>query len=56
MALTISLAFFAGIIVVILVRTGNLRLWPLAATLFGFSPASTGIAPAINGAISGIAG
>ena len=57
MALTISLVFFAGIIVVVLVRTGYLRLWPaLAAVLFGFSLASTGIAPAIHGAISGIAG
>ncbi|UUY52398.1 hypothetical protein NRK68_34585 (plasmid) [Streptomyces yangpuensis] len=57
MALTISLVFFAGVLVVVLVRTGYLRLWPaLAAILFGFSLASTGIAPAINDAISGIAG
>ncbi|MGW6876209.1 hypothetical protein [Streptomyces xanthophaeus] len=57
MALTISLVCFAGVLVVVLVRTGYLRLWPaLAAVLFGFSLASTGIAPAINGAISNVAG
>ncbi|MER6320087.1 hypothetical protein ABT237_41035, partial [Streptomyces sp. NPDC001581] len=57
MALTVSLVFFAGILVVVLLRTGYLRLWPaLAAVLFGFSLASTGIAPAINNGISNIAG
>ncbi|MET9694304.1 hypothetical protein ABZY81_38795 [Streptomyces sp. NPDC006514] len=57
MALTVSLVVFAGILVVVLVRTGYLRLWPaLAAVLFGFSLASTGIAPAINNAIRGVAG
>ncbi|MFG2394605.1 hypothetical protein ACIP46_35870 [Streptomyces lavendulae] len=57
MALTVSLVVFAGILVVVLVRTGYLRLWPaLAAVLFGFSLASTGIAPAINSTIGGIAG
>ncbi|MFI8966963.1 hypothetical protein ACIGO8_33185 [Streptomyces sp. NPDC053493] len=57
MALTVSLVFFAGIIVVVLLRTGYLRLWPaLAAVLFGFTLASTGIAPAITNAISSVAG
>ncbi|CUW33315.1 hypothetical protein [Streptomyces reticuli] len=57
MALTVSLVVFAGIIVVVLLRTGYLRLWPaLAASLFGFTLASTGIAPAINSVISSVAG
>lgn len=57
MALTVSLVVFAGIIVVVLLRTGYLRLWPaLAAVLFGFTLASTGVAPAINSAISSVAG
>ncbi|MGW7821902.1 hypothetical protein ACWGLF_28130 [Streptomyces puniciscabiei] len=57
MALTVSLVVFAGILVVVLLRTGYLRLWPaLAAILFGFTLASTGIAPAINNAISSVAG
>ncbi|MEU9157972.1 hypothetical protein AB0N17_41335 [Streptomyces sp. NPDC051133] len=57
MALTVSLVVFAGIIVVVLLRTGYLRLWPaLAAVLFGFTLASTGVAPAINSGISSVAG
>lgn len=57
MALTVSLVVFAGIVVVILLRTGYLRLWPgLAAVLFGFTLASTGVAPAITNAISSVAG
>ncbi|MEU6175845.1 hypothetical protein ABZ832_28550 [Streptantibioticus parmotrematis] len=57
MALTISLVFLAGIAVLLLLRTGYLRLWPgLAAVLFGFTLASTGMAPSINSAISSVAG
>ncbi|MFF4934263.1 hypothetical protein ACFY2H_36025 [Streptomyces griseofuscus] len=57
MALTISLVVLAGITVLILLRTGYLRLWPaLAAVLFGFTLASTGIAPAVTSFISSIAG
>lgn len=57
MALTVSLVVFAGIIVLVLLRTGYLRLWPaFAAVLFGFTLASTGIAPAITGGISSVAG
>ena len=57
MALTVSLFVFAGIIVLILLRTGYLRLWPaLAAALFGFTLASTGIAPVITSGISNVAG
>ncbi|MFE2512644.1 hypothetical protein ACFXC9_30115, partial [Streptomyces naganishii] len=56
-ALTVSLVVFAGIVVLILIRTGYLRIWPaLAAALFGFTLASTGIAPAITSGISSIAG
>jgi hypothetical protein len=56
-ALTISLVVLAAIAVMILLRTGYLRIWPaFAAALFGFTLASTGIAPAINGAIGSIAG
>ncbi|MFE7854414.1 hypothetical protein [Streptomyces sp. NPDC057403] len=57
MALTLSLVVFAGIVVLILLRTGYLRIWPaLAAALFGFTLASTGVAPAITSGISSIAG
>ncbi|MFK4070515.1 hypothetical protein [Streptomyces sp. NPDC029674] len=57
MALTVSLVVLAGIAVLILLRTGYLRIGPaFAAALFGFTLASTGIAPAINNAISSITG
>ncbi|MFE6946081.1 hypothetical protein [Streptomyces chartreusis] len=57
MALTVSLVVFAGIVVLILIRTGYLRIWPaLAASLFGFTLASTGLAPAITNGISSLAG
>jgi hypothetical protein len=56
-ALTLSLVLFAGITVLVLLRTGYLRLWPgIAAVLFGFTLASTGVAPAITNAISSVAG
>ncbi|MGK5549941.1 hypothetical protein ACSNOH_35300, partial [Streptomyces sp. URMC 127] len=56
-ALTVSLVLLAGIAVLILLRTGYLRIWPaLAAVLFGFTFASTGIAPTITSGISNIAG
>ncbi|MFI6689104.1 hypothetical protein [Streptomyces sp. NPDC050485] len=57
MALTVSLVVLAGIAVLLLLRTGSLRIWPaLAAVLFGFTLASTGIAPAVTGFISSVAG
>ncbi|KFG06960.1 hypothetical protein [Streptomyces scabiei] len=57
MALTVSLVVFAGIVVLILLRTGYLRIWPaLAAVLFGFTLASTGIAPTLTKGISDLAG
>lgn len=57
MALTVSLVVLAGLVVLILLRTGYLRIWPgLAAVLFGFTLASTGVAPTINDAISAVSG
>ena len=57
MAISLSLVVVAALVVLILLRTGYLRLWPaLAAVLFGFCLASTGIAPAITGAITSVAG
>ncbi|MFH8472028.1 hypothetical protein [Streptomyces sp. NPDC018000] len=56
MALTVSAVVLLLVIVLILVRTGYLRFGPaLAAILLGFFLASTGIAPAINSALSSIA-
>lgn len=57
MAISLSLVVVAALIVLILLRTGYLRLWPaLAAALFGFCLASTGIAPGITGAITSVTG
>jgi len=56
-AVSISLALFTGVILVILWRTGYLRVWPTIVTaLFGFSLASTGIAPGIRSAITSVSG
>ncbi|MFI0596566.1 hypothetical protein [Streptomyces griseus] len=57
MALTVSLVVFAGTVVLVLLRTGYLRLWPaFAVVLFGFTLASSGIAPPISRGISSVAG
>ncbi|MEU6353201.1 hypothetical protein ABZ896_28395 [Streptomyces sp. NPDC047072] len=57
MAVSLSLVLLTGIIVVVLWRSGYLRLWPtLTVALFGFSLASTGIAPGIRDAITSVAG
>ncbi|WP_435058476.1 hypothetical protein [Streptomyces sp. bgisy060] len=49
MAISISAIVLLAIILVVLVRSGRLRIWPaIAAVLFGFFLASTGMAPAIN--------
>jgi len=57
MAVSLSLVLVAAVVVVILLRTGYLRLWPaLACALFGFCLASTGIAPAITKAIASVTG
>ncbi|MYZ34359.1 MULTISPECIES: hypothetical protein [unclassified Streptomyces] len=57
MAVSISAVVLLGIIVVILLRGGSIRLWPaLACTGFGFFLASTGAAPLIRAAISAATG
>ncbi|WP_460074058.1 hypothetical protein [Streptomyces sp. YKOK-I1] len=57
MAVSLSLVLLTGIIVVVLWRSGYLRLWPtITVALFGFSLASTGIAPGIRDAITSVAG
>ncbi|QIB49502.1 hypothetical protein [Streptomyces aureoverticillatus] len=57
MAVSISLVLLTGVIVVVLWRSGYLRFWPTTAVaLFGFSLASTGIAPAIRDAITSVTG
>ncbi|MGA5171132.1 MULTISPECIES: hypothetical protein [Streptomyces] len=55
MALSISAAALLGIIV--LVRGGYVRVGSaLACTLFGFTLAATGLAPAINNGLASLAG
>lgn len=56
MGLSISLVVLTGIIAFVLVRTGYQLIWPgVTCVLFGFSLASTGIAPGINSAIQTVA-
>lgn len=57
MALSISAAVLMGIIVFVLIRGGNVRVGSaLACTLFGFTLAATGLAPAINSGLASFAG
>ncbi|MBM7167458.1 hypothetical protein JQK87_03320 [Streptomyces sp. G44] len=57
MAVSISAVVLLGIVVFVLIRGGHVRLGPaLACGLFGFFLASTGAAPHITNAISGITG
>ncbi|MFF8646492.1 hypothetical protein [Streptomyces sp. NPDC015345] len=57
MALSISTAVLLGIIVFVLVKGGYVRVGSaLACTLFGFTLAATGLAPAINSALTSAAG
>ncbi|MFK0016199.1 hypothetical protein [Streptomyces sp. NPDC091027] len=57
MALSISAAALLAIIVVVLVQSGYVRVGPaLTCTLFGFTLAATGLAPAINTGLAGLAG
>ncbi|MER6253615.1 hypothetical protein ABT224_19895 [Streptomyces sp. NPDC001584] len=57
MAITLSSVVLLAIILVVLIKGGHLRPGPaIAAVLFGFFLASTGIAPAINSSLSSIAG
>ncbi|MFJ9195691.1 hypothetical protein [Streptomyces globisporus] len=56
MGITISAVVLLLVVVTILLRTGSLRFGPaLAAALLGFFLASTGIAPAVNNALSSLA-
>ncbi|MFF8939227.1 hypothetical protein ACF08O_31820 [Streptomyces paradoxus] len=57
MALSISAVVLLGIIVVVLVKGGYVRIGSaLACTLLGFTLAATGLAPAINSGIASVAG
>ncbi|MFJ4931651.1 hypothetical protein [Streptomyces sp. NPDC088736] len=57
MALSISAAVLLGIIVIVLVKGGYVRVGSmLACTLFGFTLAATGLAPAINSSLAALAG
>ena len=57
MALSISAAALLGIVVIVLVRGGYVRIGSaLACTLFGFTLAATGLAPAINNGLASLAG
>ncbi|MEU1122010.1 hypothetical protein ABZ371_00080 [Streptomyces sp. NPDC005899] len=56
MGITISAVVLLLVVVAILLRTGSLRFGPaLAAVLLGFFLGSTGIAPAVNNALSSLA-
>jgi hypothetical protein len=55
-AISLSAVLLLAIILVILIRGGNLKPGPaIAAILFGFFLASTGMAPSINRFLNSIA-
>ncbi|MCZ7430115.1 hypothetical protein [Streptomyces sp. WMMC1477] len=57
MALSVSAAVLLGIIVFVLLKSGYVRVGSaLACTLFGFTLAATGLAPAINSGLVSLAG
>ncbi|MEE1943055.1 hypothetical protein V1L54_27235 [Streptomyces sp. TRM 70361] len=57
MTLSISAAVLLGIIVAVLVKGGYVRIGSaLACTLFGFTLAATGLAPAIHSGLASLAG
>ncbi|MCX5166192.1 hypothetical protein OOK39_44970 [Streptomyces sp. NBC_00264] len=57
MAVSISAVVLLAIVVLVLIRSGSVRLLPaLACTGFGFFLASTGAAPLITDAISAVTG
>lgn len=52
MVLSISAAAFFGIVLVLMLRGGSVKLGgALVAALFGFYLASTGIAPTVNNTV-----
>ncbi|GGS18494.1 hypothetical protein AB0E75_01830 [Streptomyces griseoviridis] len=56
MAISLSVVLLLAIILVVLVRGGNLKAGPaVVAVLFGFFLASTGMAPSINRFMNSIA-
>jgi hypothetical protein len=56
-ALSLFAAVLLGIIVFVLLKGGYVRVGSmLACTLFGFTLAATGLAPAINSALTSLAG
>jgi flagellar biosynthesis protein FliQ len=55
-AISLSVVLLLAIILVVLVRGGNLKAGPaVVAVLFGFFLASTGMAPSINRFMNSIA-
>ncbi|MGW3060632.1 hypothetical protein ACWC98_32525 [Streptomyces goshikiensis] len=57
MAVSISVVVLLAIVVLVLIRGGSVRPWhALACAAFGFFVASTGAAPVITNAISGVTG
>ncbi|MGA5424407.1 hypothetical protein [Streptomyces lavendulocolor] len=57
MALSVSATVLLGIIVVVLVRGGHVRVGSaVICALFGFTLAATGLAPTINVALASLAG
>jgi hypothetical protein len=56
-ALSFSAAVLLGIIVFVLMKGGYVRFGSmLTCTLFGFTLAATGLAPAINSGLASLAG
>ncbi|MFF0444841.1 hypothetical protein ACFYT4_00190 [Streptomyces sp. NPDC004609] len=56
MAISLSVVLLLGIILVVLMRSGAIKAGPaIAAILFGFFLASTGMAPSINRFLNSIA-
>ncbi|MBZ6128559.1 MULTISPECIES: hypothetical protein [Streptomyces] len=57
MALSISAAVLLGIIVLVLLKGGYVRAGSaLVCALFGFTLATTGLAPTINSGLASLAG
>ncbi|MFD9794233.1 hypothetical protein ACFWXK_25155 [Streptomyces sp. NPDC059070] len=57
MALSVSSVVLLGILVVVLIKGGYVRIGSaLTCTLFGFTLAATGLAPAINSGLASLAG
>ncbi|MEW2618974.1 hypothetical protein [Streptomyces sp. NPDC048106] len=56
MVISVSVALMLAIVLVVLIRGGNIKPGPaIVAILFGFFLASTGMAPSINRFLTSIA-